>query len=97
MLEKAGVEVPTEYWTFDDLLQAALKIQATFDDPTKQWAINLPTYSTGVHWIIKSFGGDMVTADPLKAHFDQPGDGRRGSDICTTQSGNTKSCHNPPR
>jgi multiple sugar transport system substrate-binding protein len=72
MLEKAGVEVPTENWTFNDLLQAALKIQQSFEDPSKQWAIDLPTYSVGVHWIVKSFGGDMVAGDPSASHFDQP-------------------------
>lgn len=72
MLKKAGVDVPTEDWTFDDLLEAALKIQKSFEDPSKEWALDLPTYSVGIHWIVKSFGGQTVAGTPPQSHFDDP-------------------------
>lgn len=72
-LEEAGVEVPTEDWTWDDLLAAAVKLKDHAGSPGKQWGMSLPTGSNFGHAIIKAFGGDYVEGDPLTMHFTDEG------------------------
>lgn len=72
VLDKAGVEVPTAEWTFDQLLEAGQKIKASMANPDDAWGFYLPTQSHQVDWIAKNFGGQLFTADPLTSHFDDP-------------------------
>jgi multiple sugar transport system substrate-binding protein len=69
--ERAGVDLPTEDWTFDQLLDAGLELKNAADDPERSWGFLLPT-GNNCHWVIKSFGGEFVTPDPLSAHFTEP-------------------------
>lgn len=71
--EDAGVEIPTEDWTYDQLLQAAIKLAQHAGSPGKQWGMSLPTGSNFGHAIIKAFGGEYVDGDPLTMHFTDPG------------------------
>jgi len=77
ILEEAGVDVPTEDWTWDDTLEAALKM-TKFDangNPT-QWGLGGLTvfaeWTGGFYWIIKSFGGDFWTPDLTKSMMADP-------------------------
>lgn len=73
LLDAAGVSLPTEDWTFDDLLQNAQKLSKHTGDPkTSQWGVNLPTDSTNMFWIVENFGGEMVIGDPPASHFNDP-------------------------
>ena len=72
-LEKANVDVPTEDWTYEDLLEAGKQLKAVADDPNRQWGISLPTDSYNSYYVVKAFGGEFVAGDPLKAHFTDPG------------------------
>ena len=72
-LEKAGVDVPTEDWTFDDLLEAGMRLNEVAEDPDKQWGISLPTDSYNSYFIVRSLGGEFVSNDPLEAHFTDSG------------------------
>jgi multiple sugar transport system substrate-binding protein len=58
ILEEAGVDVPTEDWTWDQTLEAALKMKEA-----GYWGISGFTGATGwaggLYWIIKCFGGDF--------------------------------------
>lgn len=72
-LEKAGVKVPDESWTYEDLLEAAKKLTAKADSPGKQWGISLPTDSYFGYATIKAFGGEFVSGDPLEMHYTDPG------------------------
>lgn len=73
MLQASGVEMPTENWTFDDLLAAAQKMTKTTGDPkTAQWGVFLPTGSSNTDWITRNFGGEQVTGSPPTSHFDNP-------------------------
>ena len=62
LFEEAGVDLPTEDWTFTDLLEAAkaLTKDTDGDGQIDQWGINLPTsWSAGTYWVVRSFGGDF--------------------------------------
>ncbi len=73
LLQEAGVELPTEDWTFDDLLKNAQKLSKHTGDPkTSQWGVNLPTDSTNMFWIVENFGGEMVIGNPPISHFNDP-------------------------
>ena len=65
MLNRAAVEVPTAEWTFDQLLEAALKIKESAPNPDEVWGLFRRTRSQETGWIVRSFGGNQVTADPL--------------------------------
>ena len=69
VLDRAEVETPTAEWTFDQLLEAAQKIKASAPNPDEVWGVSLPTTSHDTGWIVRSFGGNQVTADPLDLAF----------------------------
>jgi len=73
LLQEAGVDVPTEDWTFDDLLEAGKKItRKTGNRQNDRWGFNLPTSHSGSYWIVRCFGGETVAGDPPTSHFDNP-------------------------
>ena len=72
VLARAGVELPTEDWTFDQLQDAGLKIKASAPNPDEAWGFYLPVTSWNTEWVVRSFGGRQITADPLTSHFDDP-------------------------
>jgi multiple sugar transport system substrate-binding protein len=74
MFEDAGVDIPTEKWTWDDILPAALKMtkDTNGDGVMDQWGVNLPTGASGVYWIVKSFGGDYWDETITKSMFGDP-------------------------
>lgn len=66
LFDEAGVEYPTEDWTWDDLLDAAQKLT----DPSKpQWGIQLPgnwgdwLWHRGLAPILYQNGGDFISPD----------------------------------
>jgi len=73
MLEAAGVQIPTENTTFDDLLKMAQKLTKNTGDPkTTQYGVILPTGSNTTFWFTRNFNGDLVSGDPPVSHFDDP-------------------------
>jgi multiple sugar transport system substrate-binding protein len=72
VLDRAEVEVPTADWTFDQLLEAGLKIKESAPNPDEAWGFFLRTEGNTTEWIVRSFGGNQVTADPLTSHIDDP-------------------------
>jgi multiple sugar transport system substrate-binding protein len=72
VLDRAEVETPAAEWTFDQLLEAALKIKESAPNPDEVWGVRMPTQSHDTGWIVRSFGGNQVTADPLTSHFNDP-------------------------
>jgi multiple sugar transport system substrate-binding protein len=72
ILGRAEVEVPTAESTFEQLLEAGLKIKESAPNPDEQWGFALPTQSHDTDWIVRTFGGNQVTSDPLTSHFDDP-------------------------
>jgi multiple sugar transport system substrate-binding protein len=72
VLGRGQVDVPTADWTFDQLLDAGMKIKESAPNPDEQWGFALPTESVTTGWIVRSFGGQQVTPDPLTSHFNQP-------------------------
>lgn len=73
VLDRAGVEIPTAAWTFDQLLAAGQAIKASAPNPDEAWGFRLPTESHATNWIVRNFGGQQVTADPYTSHFADPG------------------------
>jgi ABC-type sugar transport system, periplasmic component len=71
--KKAGVDVPDESWSYDDLLEAGKRLTAAGDGSGSQWGMTLPTDSSNSYTIVKAFGGEFVTGDPLEAHFSDAG------------------------
>jgi multiple sugar transport system substrate-binding protein len=72
VLDRAGVETPTVDWTLEDLLEAGLKIKASAPNPDDAWGFFMGVTAGNTEWVVKSFGGEQFTADPLTAHFDDP-------------------------
>ncbi|MEQ7007082.1 extracellular solute-binding protein [Actinopolymorpha sp. B17G11] len=70
--ERAGVDLPTEDWTFEDLLEAAKTLKAAAKDPEKSWAMTLPTATVPMYWLVRSFGGDFF-ADDTRSRLTEPG------------------------
>jgi len=72
-LEEAGVKVPDENWTYDDLLDAAKKLTAHAGSPGKQWGLSLPTDSGFSYAMVRAYGGEFVAAGSTDMHFTDPG------------------------
>jgi multiple sugar transport system substrate-binding protein len=74
LLEEAGVDVPTEEWTMDDLLEAALKLSKDTDGDGEidQWGVNISTGSGAFYWIVKNFGGDFWDETITESRFNMP-------------------------
>lgn len=72
-LEEAGVKVPDENWTYDDLLTAAKKLTEHAGAPGKQWGLSLPTDSGFSYAMVRAYGGDFVAAGTTDMHFTDPG------------------------
>ena len=72
LLKAAGVETPTDNWTYDDLITAGKKLTKSDGGKTSQWGF-LPDYDYfGLAIPIRSFGGDWLNADGTKVTVDQP-------------------------
>ncbi len=69
LFDEAGVEYPSDKWTWDDFLKAAQTLTKTANGKTTQWGVQLPdgwgdwVWLRGILPIIYQNGGDIVTAD----------------------------------
>jgi len=75
LIEKAGFKVPDENTTWDQIMQMAQKISKNTNDPkTAIWGLgNIPTtWTGGLYWIVKEFGGDFWTPDLKTATITDP-------------------------
>src|SRR5438874_6739110 len=52
LLKRAKVDIPTEDWTYDDLLEAAKRIKAAAKNPDRTFGVSLPTDSSANSYII---------------------------------------------
>lgn len=66
LFDKAGVEYPTEDWTWDDFRQAAKKLTVAKDGKTVQYGVTLSNWYPYAEMFIWSYGGKLVsdTYDP---------------------------------
>jgi multiple sugar transport system substrate-binding protein len=76
MLEEAGAELPTSDWTWDDFIEAGLKVTAEKDadgNPT-QWMLDNATWSwtATVHPWLVGYGGDVLDAEGRKSTWSSP-------------------------
>jgi multiple sugar transport system substrate-binding protein len=73
LLDKAGVAAPTNDWTYEDMLKAALKVNHPSDDP-KQAVFG--TLASGgrvfLDALIHGNGGEVLNENQTKALYDQP-------------------------
>ena len=76
LFDQAGLKVPDENATWDEILELALKMTHDVDDPQKAtWGlaqVGTTTWSAGHYWIVKSFGGDYRTPDLTKSMMADP-------------------------
>ena len=70
LFDAAGLDYPTEEWTWDDLLNAAEQLTVTDDNGNvTQWGIQIPDGWGDAYWtrgilpIIYQNGGDIISAD----------------------------------
>jgi len=71
MFDQAGAKVPTNDWTWDDVVAAGKQI--TKADQNK-WGIYIPSYSNLFRGnFIYAAGSDLLSADSKKTGLDQPG------------------------
>src|SRR5262245_3396208 len=73
LLDKAGVAMPTNDWTYEDMLKAALKVNHPSDDP-KQAVFG--TLASGgrvfLDALIHANGGEVLNETQTKSLYDQP-------------------------
>jgi multiple sugar transport system substrate-binding protein len=75
LIESAGFKVPDENTTWDQILEMATKISKNQNDPkTAIYGLgNVPTsWTGGLYWILKEFGGDYWTSDLKTATISDP-------------------------
>jgi len=65
-IEKAGMEVPTADWTYDDLLDAGKKLTVADGGQTTQWGFLPDTGYFGLVIPIRSYGGDWMNPEGTK-------------------------------
>jgi multiple sugar transport system substrate-binding protein len=77
MFEEAGLDLPTEDSTWDDILEMAkvLSKDTNGDGEFDQWGIsNLATgWPGGFYWITKEFGGDFWNEDITESRLNEQG------------------------
>ncbi len=79
LFEEAGLELPTEDSTWDDILAMAQTLTKDLDGDGNpdQWGIsNLAGVGSGgggLYWIVKSFGGDFWNEDITESRMAEPG------------------------
>jgi multiple sugar transport system substrate-binding protein len=76
MFKAAGLELPTENWTFDDIRAAAIKLtkDTNGDGKPDQWGVSLPAsnWSGGDYWVVKCFGGEFFNEDATESRLNNP-------------------------
>ncbi len=76
MYTKAGLQIPTETTTYDELLAGAQKMSANQTNPkTATWGLgNLggSGWDAGVYGVVKAFGGEYWDDQGKTAYFDKP-------------------------
>ena len=76
MWEEAGLGgLPTEDWTWDDILVAAKELtrDTNGDGEIDQWGITrIPTSANASYWMLKSFGGDLWNEDLTESRMNEP-------------------------
>jgi multiple sugar transport system substrate-binding protein len=74
LFEEAGVEPPNADTTWDEFLEIAQALTKEENGRTVQWGVGgIPTtWSGGIYFIIKSFGGDFWNEDVTESRFNQP-------------------------
>ncbi|MFA4838959.1 MAG: sugar ABC transporter substrate-binding protein [Candidatus Neomarinimicrobiota bacterium] len=70
MYKKIDEELPTENWTFDDLLRVGKKLTKG----NRQFGLNLGSEASAEYqyWVLRSFGGDWFNADLTESKFNLP-------------------------
>jgi multiple sugar transport system substrate-binding protein len=79
LFEAAGIPLPTEDTTWDEILEAAIALtqDTDGDGTTDVWGLsNLAGVGAGgggLYWIVKSFGGDYWNEDITESRLNEPG------------------------
>jgi multiple sugar transport system substrate-binding protein len=69
LFDKAGVDYPTDSWTWNDLLTAAQKLTITAGGKATQWGIQIPdswgsaAWTRGIQPLIYQNGGKLISDD----------------------------------
>ena len=75
LIQNAGFQIPDENTTWDQILAMAAKISKNTNDPkTAVWGLGGfdPTWTGGIYWVVKEFGGDYWTPDLKTATITDP-------------------------
>ncbi|OZG62650.1 ABC transporter substrate-binding protein [Bifidobacterium lemurum] len=62
MFDAAGLDYPTDDWTWDDYAEAAQKLTKTENGQTVQWGSDAPSFN-GIWYSLAGQGGDKVVDD----------------------------------
>jgi len=73
LFEKAGVALPTDNWTLDDLVKAAQRLTVRQGADTTQWGYGLNTWG-GENFTghLRQWNGDSLSKDGKRAMMDSP-------------------------
>jgi len=70
LFDQAGVEYPTDEWTYEDMYEAAKKITEATPDDTYGYALNTSNDQDGWYNYIYAYGGNVVTEDKKDTGID---------------------------
>ena len=72
LFQAAGVEEPTDTWTYDDMTQAALKLTKQTGDQVDQYGLWVAPFYEASLTPISAFGGWPMDDAGVKAKYDDP-------------------------
>ena len=70
LFDQAGVEYPTDEWTYEDMYEAAKKITEATPDDTYGYALNTSNDQDGWYNYIYSYGGNVVNTEKTDTGID---------------------------
>jgi multiple sugar transport system substrate-binding protein len=70
LFDQAGVEYPTNEWTYEDMYEAAKKITEATPDDTYGFALNTSNDQDGWYNYIYAYGGNVVNAEKTDTAID---------------------------
>ena len=80
LFDEAGVDYPTDDWTYEDMYEAAKTITEKTPDDTYGWACNTSNDQDGWYNYVYAYGGNIVNAEKTDAAIDSA-EGKAGMEM----------------
>ena len=80
LFDEAGVDYPTDDWTYEDMYEAAKTITEKTPDDTYGWACNTSNDQDGWYNYVYAYGGNIVNAEKTDTAIDSA-EGKAGMEM----------------